>query len=134
MPNARKLMESHTETSTEVSKKMDFNNVIIPISSGTIAAGVIKGFHELKMTPRFILHMGYSRSHEEVEKYVRSKSGAKDADIILIDEGYQYKDKSHAGSSPPFPCNDYYDLKAFRWWLMNRNVSVKGSTLFWNIG
>src|SRR5688572_5000579 len=43
MPNALKLDESVTETAKEVPDQ-DFDAVIIPISSGTIAAGVIRGF------------------------------------------------------------------------------------------
>lgn len=129
MPNALKLEESIVGTAKEVPHKK-FRNVLIPISSGTIAAGVVRGFGE---GPRYIIHLGYSRSHDQVLRYLRDKSGIQDANILLIDEEYTYKDKAREGISPPFPCNTYYDLKAFRWWVTHHK-QFRGSTLFWNIG
>ena len=132
MPNALKLEESITETAAEVSGI--FDNVLIAISSGTIAAGVIRGFRDRGgKLPQFLIHCGYSRSHEEVERYLREASGVPAVPTILIDEHYAYSDKASAGPSPCFPCNEYYDLKAFRWWMANRE-KFGGKTLFWNIG
>ena len=51
--------------------------------------------------------------------------------VTLVDEGYSYKDQARPGETPPWPCNSYYDLKAFRWW---RQRSGDPLTLFWNIG
>jgi threonine dehydratase len=130
MPNALKLEESITETAKEVglSPPERWHTVIIPASSGTIAAGVIKGFQESGgPVERFIVHLGYSRSEEALRKYLP------EATIEVVDEGYSYKDKARPGKTPPWPCNEYYDLKAFRWWLSNMH-RYSGCTLFWNIG
>jgi hypothetical protein len=129
MPNALKLDESIEETSNEV-PSIRFNQVIIPASSGTIAAGVIRG---LGVGPRYIVHLGYSRPHGEVLKYLEQKSKVRGADIQIIDEGYSYKDKAKDGPTPPWPCNPYYDLKAFRWWILN-GFETNADNLFWNIG
>lgn len=134
MPNALKLEESVAETAHEVPKEGNYDLVIIPISSGTIAAGVVQGFYRLGLNPKFIIHLGYSRSHDEVRKYIQTKSGVPTADLVLIDEGYSYADSSVRGETPPWPCNDYYDLKAFRWWVKNRKRYQELKTLFWNIG
>lgn len=131
MPNALKLEESVTETARECPRKHDFSVVVIPSSSGTIAAGVIKG---MGRTARYIVHLGYSRSHEEVLRYLRDKSGVPEAEIELIDEGYGYKDQARPGPTPPWPCNPYYDLKAFRWWMREGKDRTRGNALFWNIG
>ena len=137
MPNALKLDESVTETAKEVDWKWNFDRVIIPASSGTIAAGVIKGFQqsiEDDDTPDFIVHLGYSRSEEATRRYLCDKSGLEVGELIeIVDEGYSYKDKAREGETPPWPCNEYYDLKSFRWWLRNRQ-NYSGQTLFWNIG
>ena len=130
IPNALKLEESITETAREVSKDQKFDWVVISASSGTIAAGVIQGFGN---SAHYIVHLGYSRSHEQVEKYLREKSGEASATIEIIDEKYSYKDKARSGETPPWPCNPYYDLKAFRWLIANRK-RYSGSILFWNIG
>lgn len=133
MPNALKLEESIIETAREVPDE-DFYNVLIPISSGTIAAGVIQGFQNLGYDiNRYIIHMGYSRSHDQVRRYLEEQSGWTNLPLTLIDEGFSYKDSAKGDLIPPWPCNVYYDLKAFQWWMNNRH-EFPGKTLFWNIG
>jgi hypothetical protein len=135
MPNALKLSESVAETAKEVPLRV-YEWVLIPVSSGTIAAGVISGFcRRILKRPRFILHLGYSRSHDELRAYVAAASGVDlpSGSVVLADEKYHYKDTSRPGPTPPWPCNEYYDLKAFRWWLANRG-RFPGETLFWNVG
>jgi hypothetical protein len=132
IPNALKLSESVEETAVEVPDR-PFDFVLIPASSGTIAAGVIRGFSDQGLDPTYIVHLGYSRSHKEVITYLAKSSGVAGANIQIVDEGYRYKDESKPGDSPPWPCNTYYDMKAFRWWLENRADYI-GSTLFWNVG
>lgn len=168
MPNALKLTESVEETCKEVpdppigagGPKKGWDLVILPVSSGTIAAGVIKGIALQKrwFTPsasqyptRFLVHLGYSRSHEEVRSYIEAMSGVPKIgeELEIVDEKYSYKDTSRPLSSdlhglsheetgtPPWPCNLYYDLKAFRWWLEHRgDTEYKKceNVLFWNVG
>jgi len=132
MPNALKLDETVEETAREVPNRY-FRTVVIPASSGTIAAGVIRGFSDLGIQVReFIIHLGYSRSHDQVLRYLRGKSGVV-APCTIVDEGYSYRDAAEAGPDPPWPCNQYYDLKTFRWWVAHRS-QYSGPTLFWNIG
>jgi hypothetical protein len=133
MPNALKLPESVSETAKEVLPVYKVNTVLIPISSGTIAAGVVKGFHQVGRMPTFIIHMGYSRSKEEVVRYITHASGINQPKLVLIDENYAYKDEAKPGETPPWPCNSHYDLKAFRWWLAVGREEYKQAML-WNIG
>lgn len=134
MPNALKLPESVTETCREAENMLRVwdgptpETVLIPASSGTIAAGVIRG---LGTRPLYLLHLGYTRSHSEVLKYL-SDQGA-EGNIELIDEGYQYKDQAGDGPTPDWPSNTYYDLKAFRWWCREGRARYE-EALFWNIG
>lgn len=140
MPNALKLPESVEETAKEVGPEcLAANIVIVPISSATIAAGVIKGFLAANCRPLFILHMGYSRSQDGIRAYIRSKVPEEDGTtpIQLVDEGYEYKHKAREGDTPPFPCSTYYDLKAFRWWMSegrDRFDPTMRRALLWNIG
>lgn len=140
MPNALKLAESVEETAAEVTGEcLEAERVIIPISSGTIAAGVIKGFLNAKRNPQFVLHLGYSRSHDTVREYIHNRVPEYDfRDFQLVDEGYDYKQKAHSGTvadlTPDFPCSPYYDLKALRWWMRHGRGADKKTTLLWNIG
>jgi len=134
MPNALKLGESVEETAKEV-PAAPFDSVVIPVSSGTIAAGVIRGFAGIAVR-RFFLHLGYSRPRGAVLEYVGRASGligltAPSAELIVVDEGYAYRDVARPGPTPPWPCNVYYDLKAYRWWVAS---GPRDRTLFWNIG
>lgn len=133
MPNALKLEESVEETAAEVSNCLSFNfaTVIVPASSGTIAAGVVAGFYGQGQTPLVVIHLGYSRAAKDVITYVNRMSGYSPR-LQVIDEEYEYKDVARIGPTPPWPCNRYYDLKAFRWWLAN--VKRHKHALFWNIG
>lgn len=141
MSNALKLEESVAETAKEVPRGFEFEEgdvpawVLIPVSSGTIAAGVIKGFGD---TTDFILHLGYSRSHDQVRRYVEEQSGIHGIGcrLVIIDEGYAYADVSRSGPEPEWPCNEYYDLKAFRWWVVNGGAGggYGGDCLLWNVG
>jgi len=132
MPNALKLTESVDETARECNNvPKNFDMVIIPASSGTIASGVIRG---LGPSPVYVIHMGYSRAHGELLGYIRDKSGVSEDSITLVDEDYAYKAKAREGPSPPWPCNAYYDLKAFRWWARVKDDYRHAKVLFWNIG
>lgn len=143
MPNALKLTESVSETAKEVSNCLsyEFKTVIIPASSATIAAGVIQGFHKaVDYDIIFIVHLGYSRSKDEVRKYIGKYSDVNPNNIRVIDEKYSYKDEARPGPTPPWPCDKYYDLKAFRWvrrklkTINEDNKLLETPILFWNIG
>src|SRR5262245_43152643 len=122
MPNALKLPESVIETAAEVLNSLSsphlppFDNVIIPCSSGTIAAGVVLGFESLKnvlhQPPHYIFHMGYSRPKDEFIDYISASSGhdfipttnTTNTTYSIIDEGYAYRDRARLGPLPPWPC------------------------------
>lgn len=143
MPNALKLPEMVAETAEEVRKTLDqwpfqgrIQRVIVPASSATIAAGVIEGFRRHVAPteqPEFIIHLGYHRTPSAVAKGLSEKLGGAPL-YSLVDEGYSYSDAARPGETPPWPCNRYYDLKAFRWWLNNRADLPERNTLFWNVG
>jgi hypothetical protein len=48
---------------------------------------------------------------------------------VVVDEGYAYGDRVDVAC--PFPCDPYYDLKAWKW-LTAREP--REGILFWNIG
>src|SRR3990167_4417816 len=140
MPNALKLEESVQETALEVSTVpgvffQDSCVWVVSASSGTLAAGVIRGLYWASSKAKVIVHLGYSRPSSAVLRYLYGKSGGFPGipNVELVDEGYQYKDLVSAET--PFPCNPYYDLKAWKW--LNNNPAVLNGcsrVLFWNIG
>lgn len=143
MPNALKLPEMITETAAEVRSTLSRYPiprdmpVIIAASSGTIAAGVMKGFDDLGMASNrtFIIHQGYDRPAGAILKYMAEMAQLSGPiyTTALINEGYSYGDVAKPGPEPLWPCNQYYDLKAFRWW-MREGRAIYGEALLWNIG
>jgi len=148
MPNALKLPEMVTETALEVERTLHTrpdlglsrsSPVLIAISSGTIAAGVLRGFMLGGgfFSRKFILHQGYDRPAGATLRYISEQSGIQlavlEPHVILVNEGYSYADRARPGPDAPFPCNEYYDLKAFRWWLREGRAQW-GEALMWNIG
>lgn len=159
MPNALKLVESVLETADEYVRTVQSNpqvdwhgeqDWVIPISSGTMAAGVILGIMRTGNieNTRIWLHMGYTRTESAVRKYLIKKieralernigvldgkqiPTVNDLNLCMIDERYQYKDAVSCDS--PFPANPYYDLKTWKW--LGQNMSrMRGQVMFWNIG
>jgi hypothetical protein len=128
MPNALKLSESVAENAKEA-QRSDLplsGTIVISISSGTVAAGVLCG---APADLDCILHMGYSRSENKIREYVGQYT---DRTFRLIDEGYTYKDQAKCIDAP-FPCNPYYDLKAWMW-LVHNIQALRQPIVFWNIG
>lgn len=143
MPNALKLPETVSETAAEV-RRTSFpagvRTLLAAVSSGTIAAGVIRGLlqtleaHDVRQV---VLHMGYSRNPGVVLGYIQDKvkmpSSWSNLKIIVVDEGYGYADKVTGLIEPPFPCNPYYDRKLLRWWTLDGRDEF-GEAILWNIG
>ena len=134
MPNALKLPEMVTTTAKEAQQTFreyaDVQRVIISISSGTIAAGVLQALDDLEWVGEVVLHMGYSRPVGATIKYVKTMAQRNFEWIQLrvVDEGFAYGDAVKV--SVPFPCNMYYDAKAWKWLMDN----PQPNTLFWNVG
>ena len=122
-----------------------FESILVSCSSGTIAAGLIRGLNEIKWVGNVYFHMGYDRPAHSVFNYIEKMSGytvhgPNGPWGVYINEEYAYKDTAPKGVEAPFPCNPYYDLKLWAWWIgkgksgeRGRN-EVRGSTLMWNIG
>jgi len=147
MPNALKLEESVTENAQEVVRCAEdlpgCGTLVVSISSGTVASGVLLGFYLSGLLDNYdvVLHMGYSRSLPASLAYIESKTGLVLGNKVrFVDQNYGYKDQAKKGNPAPFPCNPYYDLKAWHW-LDNPRVlndmvgsGKKGNIVFWNIG
>lgn len=132
MPNALKLPETVQEVRAEVKRTpgLDaFNHLVISVSSGTIAAGVLLGFQDLGLKPHVILHLGYDRPEAALKRYIMSYGAELARDATTVNDRWGYKDA--AKGRAPFPCNPHYDLKAWEWLIAHR---FPGRVLFWNIG
>lgn len=152
MPNALKLPETVSETADEVARTTlppDLDTVIISASSGTIAAGLLRGLRRMGWSGMLVVHMGYSRPLGAVMRYLeaaaslpllmggsRVVASAGDVVVRLVDEGYAYADEARGVPGcfiPTWPCNTHYDLKVLSWWARGGHRDC-GRTLLWNVG
>lgn len=111
---------------------------VVSVSSGTIAAGVARGLTRAGFRGRLVLHLGYSRSESRLRSdlALRAFGDALFAfpfSVEVIDEGYAYRDRVEEPA--PFPSNEYYDRKAWRW-IASDPPALSGAAgvAFWNIG
>ena len=153
-PNALKLPEMVTETAAEVARTHPLipggwgavRTVLVSASSGTIAAGVTLGLLQRSWSGTVVIHQGYSRPQGAMRRYMDGMiaphlpghptppgTGGASVRRVLVDEGYSYADAARPGAVPPFPSNQFYDLKAFRWWVQ-RGRAEYGEALLWNVG
>lgn len=143
MPDALKLPESITENAAEVERTAglpDLAHLVISISSGTVASGVLRGLFNEGLLDRYTvwLHQGYDRPEGSVREYIGRMTRLTGlSNVRLINEGYSYADPAPRGASAPFPCNPYYDLKAWHW--LSKEISGERFAdgrpiVFWNIG
>jgi threonine dehydratase len=141
MPNALKLDETVEETTLEFVDTAAYyamegiEAVLVSASSGTIAAGVFRGMRMADWRVPLLVHLGYDRSAAAVERYIQERANLIDhrGQIMIYNEQYAYKDKARPGPDAPFPCNEHYDLKAFRWYQRIGHTMYK-PVLFWNVG
>jgi len=124
-------MEARTYTPDDIYAKGTW---VVSISSGTICAGVVRGLYNAWEQSAVILaHMGYSRSKDAARKYITQMAGVIPGDNLrFIDENYAYKDGVD-NADIPFPCNEYYDAKAWLW-LIDNIEHLEQPVVFWNIG
>lgn len=139
VPNALKVKETIEASALELLEftplELTYGTWVVSVSSGTICAGVVKGLAQLTGGEgvKVVAHMGYSRSLEAVHSYISKSADEPELPPIeVVDEGYEYKDKVD-NADIPFPCNQYYDAKTWRW--LERNVGgLEQPVTFWNVG
>ena len=115
----------------EALKQTSWGSVVVNIGSGTICSGLLNAFGDI--TPIYGI-MGRTGNVGDKKMKIISHSqvlyfGA--INFQVIDPGYEYTDSVEVDS--PFPCNKYYDAKAYKWLVENIHL-LRGPILFWNIG
>jgi len=133
LPLGLPFKETIEETAKEVQRTdlTGIKSLIVSVGSGTICAGVLKGIGN--KGPNIYGVLCRKGNISKKRKKIFLGSGVLDIgiDFILIDMGYEYTDR--VDMEIPFPCNPYYDGKAFKWLVDNIDKTPK-PVMFWNIG
>jgi len=138
LPQGLPFQETIDEVAKETENIPDVKTIVSCIGSGAMAAGVIKGLQKRK---KFIVYYGILVSPKDNirmrNKILKMADAVDDLfetnpiKLYIIDAGYEYTDKETEDC--PFPCNPWYDRKAFRW-MKNNIEKLPDPILFWNIG
>jgi 1-aminocyclopropane-1-carboxylate deaminase/D-cysteine desulfhydrase-like pyridoxal-dependent ACC family enzyme len=92
----------------------------------SVSTGVAAGLTQLMSDVKLIAHKSYSgRSDHKLQETISYFP------LFLVDEGYDYR--SSVEGYAPFPCNPFYDLKAWEW-LRRAIHRLEQPVCFWNIG
>ncbi len=135
-----------TETIGEVAEQVKIlpkealgGTIVTCVGSGIMLSGVIKGLaqHFPGISHRIYGILVAPKSIEGKSRFITQHSGVMVSGLLnknklkLLDYGYQYTQKEQCEC--PFPCNPYYDRKAYKWMVDNLE-NLKQPILFWNIG
>lgn len=126
--------------------KLQPKNVVLCVGSGTIAAGVARGIAESNLKTNLWGILTRDGSLSEKLRYMEKLAGFplssegmlgtfSSASVTLLSSGFEYTQKSKI--VVPFPCNPYYDAKAWEWLVSRKSTYEefnRKQTLFWNIG
>lgn len=139
LPQGLPFLETILDVADEVAylpKAALTGSIVVNVGSGTMAAGIISGLIKFGVARRHIFGIMTSRGSPQkitqkiLSKVVGMRFGWHNH-LHIIDAGYDYEDKETINT--PFPCNAYYDKKAWRWLINNIN-DIPHPVLFWNIG
>ena len=130
----QETIEETAKIARQVEEENNFQAVVVNIGSGTICAGLLRGFNNVDLYGV----MGRTGSVEGKTRLIYEKAdvpqyGLFRKHLTVVDPGWEYTEP--AEGEAPFPCHKYYDLKAFRW--LEENIQYffhNKKVLFWNIG
>lgn len=114
-------------------------SIVSCLGSGTMAAGILRGCSAMNKWPDYYGILVSPKSAVGMRKRILKMAnlsggllgGVLTAKFSVIDYGYEYTVPENCQC--PFPCNSYYDKKAWKW-LLDHIDTLKKPILFWNIG
>ena len=114
----------------------DFDNLVVSSGSGVTLAGLVKGFYGDEVVNGFFEKSNkkvWTTCVSSVDSISRKlKSSGIHLPINIRKSEYDFNDRLD-GYSAPFPCNQFWDIKQWKW--LEENIdTLDGSILFWNIG
>lgn len=149
LPNGLTFPETVSSVETEAKASIESSepaSIVMCVGSGAMMAGVLRGSYRSRSRPSSIIGILVHKTLSPEKKLRRvmelggffpqgglfSPTITDAADNVIILAGkYMYEEKPNIKA--PFPCNPYYDLKAYEY-LLDQYDNLKKPVLFWNIG
>jgi len=152
LPNGLRFQETLYEVEKEFCYSIEQiilpSSIVINVGSGVMLAGILRGLHTLQLKMEKIIGiLAHNELNTEIKKRTILKMAGFNQNVFplffsnnlsditntfeIVSGNYEYHEKAIANA--PFPCNPYYDLKAFEYLKKNIEYLPK-PILFWNIG
>jgi hypothetical protein len=114
----------------KIMKKADkpFDNLVVSSGSGVTVSALADGFFGAGGKNLYTVCV----SSEKTVQREMDKKVSKDHSIMVRKSPFPFNDRM-VKYPAPFPCNELWDRKAWLW-LTENIKTLKGSTLFWNLG
>jgi len=125
----------------QVEEELLRGTIVVSVGSGTILSGVIKGLADRGIVPNLVVgplcasEATIKSRKRYIAKLLESDWKAKvlfKHRTLLVPSRWSYFEPLRFVKTP-FPCDPYYDRKAWIWLLKNLN-RLPEPILFWNIG
>lgn len=120
----------------EVKKELNFDHLVVSSGSGVTCLGLLLE-HEpyqslFEPNNKRTFHTVCVSSESSIKKKFSKYQVHDSNNIEIVKSEYAFDDKMEWYKTP-FPCNEFWDKKA--WYWLEQNVSkFEGDILFWNIG
>ncbi len=118
-----------------------YGSIVVSVGSGIMIAGICKGIANINGSPDIFGILAAPKSEARMYHKIYKYSGVSlneptlfnshNINLSLQDTRIGYKEIPDVEA--PFPCNDNYDLKAWKW-LLDNMFYLRQPLLFWNIG
>jgi len=120
----------------EVKKEINFDHLVVSSGSGVTCLGLLLE-HEpyqslFEPNNKRTFHTVCVSSESSIRKKFSKYQVHDSSNIEIVKSEFAFDDKMEWYNTP-FPCNEFWDKKA--WYWLEQNISkFKGDILFWNIG
>ena len=144
LPFEETIQSVAEETVKDYKLFQNIKTIVICIGSGVMCAGILRGLflirelYNIQIKPEIFGVLISPKNTKTMKKKIFKMAKVFETGFFsfqgklrILDSEYQYTDIENCEC--PFPCNIYYDRKAWKW--LNNNIhKIHQPLLFWNIG
>lgn len=121
-----------------ISPISNFDNLVVASGSGVTLTGLARGFYTAELESFFVPNITKKvwttcvSSENSIRKMLTKSGIPPHFPIDVRKSEYDFNDRLD-GYEAPFPCNQFWDIKQWKW-LEDNIEKIEGSVLFWNLG
>ena len=129
-------IETQRERLKEVKKELNFDHLVISSGSGVTCLGMLLEHQPwpslLDSQNKRSFHTVCVSSEDSIKKKFNKHQIGSSDQIEIVKSEFEFDDMMEWYETP-FPCNEFWDKKA--WYWLEKNISkFDGTILFWNLG